>query len=160
LILAALLAFAYAAYGSVIGYGQVVQPASYLAYRLQVLRAMEVFVVSHEFAHLVVEEQLPKFQGVLDTETSRDLEYFSDRLALQISRHYGNHEDNFLAFTGIGAILFFRACKCLSLHERSLQPFKNHLFQPNLDRRPQHKTIPVTQRSRPELVGSNRSLFH
>jgi len=70
---------------------------------------MEVFVVSHEFAHLLAEEQLPKFQGMLDTETSRDLEYFCDHLALQISRHNANHEDNFLAFTGIGAILFIRA---------------------------------------------------
>jgi hypothetical protein len=127
-ILAARLAFAYGAYGSVIGFGQVIQPASYLSYRLQVLRAMEVFVVSHEFAHLVAEERLPKFQGVLGTETSRELEYFCDHLALQISRHYANHEDNFLAFTGMGAILFFRAMemsefareKLAAVHKSSL----------------------------------------
>ena len=108
-LLALRLAFAYGAYGSVIGFGQVIQPATYLGYRLQVLRAIEVFVVSHEFAHLVAEEQLPEFQGGLDIKTSRELEYFCDHLALQISRHYANHEDNLLAFTGLGAILFFRA---------------------------------------------------
>jgi hypothetical protein len=108
-ILAGRLALSYGMYGSLMGFGEVNEPADYWSYRMQVLSSMEMFVVSHEFAHLVADEQLPAFQGVLEDETSRKLEYFCDQLALQISRQYANHENNFVSFAGLGGILFFRA---------------------------------------------------
>ncbi len=108
-ILAARLALAYATYGSVLGFGEVIQPPSYLAYRLQVLIAMEIFIVSHEFAHVVAEEEFPQFQGSLEPEMARNLEHFCDEIAIAISREWGNEQENFLAFAGIGALLFFRA---------------------------------------------------
>jgi hypothetical protein len=92
-----------------VGFGEVNEPADYWSYRVQILNSMEMFVVSHEFAHLVADEQVRAFQGVLDAGTSRELEYFCDQLALQISRHYANHENNFISFAGLGGILFFRA---------------------------------------------------
>jgi hypothetical protein len=108
LLLPARLAFAYATYGSVIGFGQVVQPESYHNYRLQVLDAMEAFIIAHEFSHFVVAERTLG-QSFQSPETSRKLEFLCDHLALQISREYSNMADNSLAFAGIGAILFFRA---------------------------------------------------
>lgn len=150
------MAFAYGAYGSVIGFGQVIQPASYLGYRLQILRAMEVFVVSHEFAHLVAEERLPKFQGVLDTETSRELEYFCDHLALQISRHYADHEGNFLAFTGM-AILFFRAMEMSEFAREKLAAF----HKPSLPTQPGPPAVAQDDSSHPTLsarIGQIKSL--
>jgi hypothetical protein len=108
-VLAARLALAYGTYGSLIGFGEVNQPAEYLAYRLQLLQAFETFVVAHEFAHFVAEEQIPELRDVVDTESSHDLEYFCDHLALQLARHAANHQNNFLSFAGLGGILFFRA---------------------------------------------------
>jgi hypothetical protein len=37
------------------------------------------------------------------------------RTGAQISRHYANHEDNFLSFTGLGGILFFGAMQLSEL---------------------------------------------
>jgi hypothetical protein len=108
-VLAGRLALAYGVYGSLIGFGQVNEPADYWPYREQVLNSMEVFVVAHEFAHLIADEQLPQFSGLLDAVTSRKLEYFCDELALQISRRYANHADNLLSFVGLGGVLLFRA---------------------------------------------------
>lgn len=105
-VLAARLALTYGAYGSLIGFGEVKQPAEYLTYRLQLLKALETFVVAHEFAHFVAEERIPKFQGSLDTESSHELEYFCDHLALQLSRHAANLQNNWLSFAGLGGILF------------------------------------------------------
>jgi len=117
-VLAGRLALAYGIYGSLIGFGQVNEPLDYWPYRKQVLDSMEVFVVGHEFAHLVADEQVSQFQGTLDGEASRKLEYFCDQLALQISKRYANHEDNFLSFAGIGGLLFFRA---MELSEYALE---------------------------------------
>lgn len=109
MILALRLAVAYATYGSLIGFGEVLQPRSYHAYRTQLLRAMEVFIVSHEFAHFVFHERLDTTKGILDADASRELEYLCDQLAFQISRQVANKEDNFLLFNAIGAIAFLRA---------------------------------------------------
>jgi hypothetical protein len=108
LLLATRLAFAYGVYGSVIGFGKIIQPESYHGYRILLLQAMEIFVVAHEFAHFIVAERTPA-QSSINPEASRNLEYLCDHLALQISREFANVGDNWLAFTGIGAIVFFRA---------------------------------------------------
>lgn len=117
-VFAAKLALAYGIYGSLIGFGQVNEPLEHWPYRAQLLDSMEVFVVGHEFAHLIADEQVPEFQGILDVKASRKLEYFCDQLAIQISKRYANHEDNFLSFAGLGAILLFRA---MELSEYALE---------------------------------------
>jgi hypothetical protein len=125
-ILAGRLALAYAMYGSLIGFGQIDQPPDHLAYRLQVLSSMEVFVVAHEFAHFVADEQMPEFRGQLDAEASHKLEDFCDQLALQISRHYANRADNFLSFVGLGGILFFRAMQISEYALEQLSRISGH----------------------------------
>jgi hypothetical protein len=109
LIFALRLALAYANYGSVLGFGEIIQPPSYLAYRGQILNAMEIFIVAHEFAHVVAAERIPKFQGSLEPNVAQDLEIYCDEMALAVSRAWANENDNDLAFAGIGALLFFRA---------------------------------------------------
>jgi hypothetical protein len=128
LLLAARLAFAYGVYGSVIGFGQIVQPESYHGYRLQLLHAMEVFVVAHEFAHFIVAERTPA-QSSANPEASRNIEYLCDHLALQISRQFANATDNWLAFSGIGAIVFFRAME-MSEYAREQIALVHHASPP------------------------------
>lgn len=127
LILAARLSLYYAAFGTTLGFGEVRQPKRYLAYRLQLLRAMETFAVAHEYAHFVADERLPEFSGSLDQSRSQQLEFFCDELGLAISREYGSITNNYLSFTGIGALVFFRAIQLCESVQQSLvnSPFKS-----------------------------------
>lgn len=109
LILAARLSLYYAVFGTTIGFGEVRQPKRHLGYRLQLLQAMEIFAVAHEYAHFVAEERLTQYSGALDPAHSQGLELFCDELGLVISRECGNLTNNYLSFTGIGALVFFRA---------------------------------------------------
>jgi hypothetical protein len=148
-LLAARLAFAYGVYGSVIGFGQIVQPQSYHGYRLQLLQAMEVFVVAHEFAHFIVAERTVG-QRSANPESSRDLEYLCDHLALQITREFANAADNWLAFSGIGAILFFRAMEMsefarerIAMVRRASHPVQN---DKSIDEKADSTHPPLTER--------------
>jgi hypothetical protein len=110
-LLAARLAVRYAIAGTLLGFGEVRQPADYNSYRLQLLEAMETFVVAHEYSHFVAEERLPQLQGW-------ELEFFCDELALQISRQCAS-QDDWLAFTGIGPLIFFRSMQlCQIVRDR------------------------------------------
>jgi hypothetical protein len=122
IILASRLTIYHAMFGTLMGFGVVAQPSSYLPNRIELLSAMEVFAISHEYAHFVAEERLLQFQGSLDNAKSQELEFFCDRLGIQICHHYGSKHDNFLAFSGSGAIVFFRA---MQLHESARELFKN-----------------------------------
>ncbi|HEY4358754.1 MAG TPA: hypothetical protein VGN16_23605 [Acidobacteriaceae bacterium] len=108
LLLATRLVLYYATFGTVIGFGEVKQPPECLAYRVQLLDAMETFAIAHEYAHFVAEERLPEFSGVLDSAQSQKLELFCDRLGLSISRESGSVVDNYLTFAGVGALVTFR----------------------------------------------------
>ncbi len=69
-----------------IGFGEVQQPDTYSPYRLQLLHAMEVFAVAHEYAHFISEERIQQFTGSLELSQSQQLEFFCDELGLVISR--------------------------------------------------------------------------
>lgn len=126
LILAARLSLYYAVFGTTLGFGEVQQPKRYLEYRLQLLHAMETFSVAHEYAHFVAEERLSQFSGSLDPAHSQQLEFFCDELGLAISRECGNIQNNYLSFTGIGALVFFRAIQlCESVRELLLDSAVN-----------------------------------
>lgn len=118
ILLAARLCMYYAVFGTTIGFGEVQQPEAYSPYRLQLLHAMEVFAVAHEYAHFVSEERIPQFTGSLDASQSRQLEFFCDELGLVISRECESGRNNYLLFAGIGGLVFFRAIQlCESVRE-------------------------------------------
>jgi hypothetical protein len=112
------LAFYYAAHGSLIGFGEVRQPADHLGYRLQLLQAMELFVVAHEFSHFVVEERLPAWRGSLEAQEIHASELFCDELGFTLSRQARSASESFDAFTATGALVFLRAMElCLAVRE-------------------------------------------
>jgi hypothetical protein len=118
ILLAARLCLYYAVFGTMIGFGEVQQPDTYAQYRLQLLQAMEVFAVAHEYAHFVSEERIPQFTGSLDASQSQQLEFFCDELGLVISRECQSARNNNLLFAGIGALVFFRSIQlCESVRE-------------------------------------------
>lgn len=132
LLLACRLALHYATFGSVIGFGEVVQPQDYFPYRMQLLVAMESFAVAHEFAHFAAEERLPHLTGQLDIEDTHRLEYFCDSLGITLSRNCDSATDNWLAFTGTGAIVLLRAIQLSeSFRQRLQRVATNELADPS-----------------------------
>jgi hypothetical protein len=118
ILLAARLCLYYAVFGTMIGFGEVQQPDTYLPYRLQLLHAMEVFAIAHEYAHFISEERIQQFTGSLEPSQSQQLEFFCDELGLAISRECESAANNYLIFAGIGALVFFRAIQvCESVRE-------------------------------------------
>jgi hypothetical protein len=117
LLLMQRLAFHYAEHGTLIGFGEVEQPPDDLGYRLQLLRAMELFVVAHEFSHFVVEERFPEWRGSLEAQQVHASELFCDQLGFALSRQANSASESFDAFTGAGALVFLRAME-LSLDVR------------------------------------------
>jgi len=109
LLVPARLALFHAVYGTVLGFGEVVQPLSHTTYRLELLRAIELFVVGHEFAHFVAEERLPHLRGSLELEQQHELERFCDALGLALSRECSGA--NFLTFCGVGAVVLLRSAE-------------------------------------------------
>jgi hypothetical protein len=118
ILLAARLCMYYAVFGTMIGFGEVQQPQSYLAYRIQLLHALEVFAVAHEYVHFISEERIQQFTGSLNPPQSQQLELFCDELGTVISRECESARNNYLIFAGIGALVFFRAIQlCESVRE-------------------------------------------
>lgn len=103
LMLATRLALYYAATGSLIGFGEIAEPPGSYLYRTQLLSAMEVFVVSHEYAHFVADERRLEFVDETGQSSTQSLELFCDELGLQLTREWGSRHENWLAFTGVGA---------------------------------------------------------
>lgn len=131
IFLAARLCLYYAAFGTMIGFGEVQQPENYLPYRLQLLHAMEVFAVAHEHAHFIAEERIEQYTGSLDPSQSQQLEFFCDELGLAISRECGSAGNNYLSFTGIGALVFFRAIQlCESVRDVLVNSGTEGMHQP------------------------------
>ena len=118
------LAIYHVIFGTLIGFGEVVQPPEYRALRGELLGAMETFVVAHEYAHFVAEERIPKFQGQLNIETSHELEMFCDELGLKICREIGNQNDSFFEFTGVGAVIFLRTVELCRAVKAEVERFE------------------------------------
>lgn len=101
------LCLRYACFGSLLGFGEIIQPEHYLDYRTQLLDAMETFIISHELSHFVAEERFDDdYKGSLSPEHSQQLESFCDELGLQISREC-HKTSNWLTYCGVGALTFF-----------------------------------------------------
>lgn len=109
ILLAARFSLYYAVMGTLIGFGEVEQPPDYVAYRTELLNAMEVFALSHEYSHFLADERKLTFVDEFGEPSNSGLEFFCDIVGLKISRHWGSQNDNWLAFSGVGGLAFFRA---------------------------------------------------
>jgi hypothetical protein len=109
ILLATRLCLYYAANGTLMGFGKIEQPPDYYAYRTDLLKAMEVFALSHEYAHFLADERGLQFADEAGEVSSYGLEFFCDQMGLQLSRFWGAKNNNWLAFTGVGGLAFFRA---------------------------------------------------
>ena len=91
---------------TLVGFGEVgVEPGNDMC-RMLLVDAMELFVVAHEIGHFFLEEKL----SVDSPQKSGHMaELVCDQYALQLSRTAASKRDNWIAFTGGGAYLLFRA---------------------------------------------------
>jgi hypothetical protein len=120
--LAIKLLWAFGETGSTVGVGSVVQPPKCLGLRIDLLRAMELFVVGHEYAHFIAHEHAPKDSQPTSTSESHQLELACDVIGLNVSRQAcSRKERDWLGYCGAGAIVFFRA---IETSERARELFK------------------------------------
>ena len=103
------LSLHFAAYGTLLKFGEVAQTAAYLPYRMSLLHAMEFFSVAHEYAHFLADERGIDGARFDDNSELDHIEYFCDAIGMQISRAWAADNDDWLGFCGVGAIAFFRA---------------------------------------------------
>jgi len=103
LVLAGRLSLFYGAFGTLMGFGEVQQTAAHYPYRVHLLAAMEVFALAHEYGHFLAHERNIEFADDVN------LEYFCDSIGMRLSQEWGAKYNNWLAFVGIGGLVFFRA---------------------------------------------------
>jgi len=113
--LAAKLCAYYATYSTLLFFGEIIEPSENNEIRLQLLSAMETFVIAHEYAHCFLDENTPVVQSNADREKEIELENKCDLIAFRICCSYGEAVKNVPAISGAGAILFFNS---LALSER------------------------------------------
>lgn len=94
--------------GSLIGFGRLASPNEQLAFRMELVNAMETFVIAHELAHCIADEADEKYRGCLQPDDAFALELLCDKIGLLIARNVGTRKDNWSSFSGVGALLFFR----------------------------------------------------
>jgi len=97
----------YALVGSLLGYGKLKQNDLLMGLRVQLLTAMEVFIVAHEVTHFVLHEQFSESGGIRPGSTALEMEQTCDAMGLAVCAAYGSEEDNIYAFDFMGPILFF-----------------------------------------------------
>lgn len=95
--------------GSAVGYGQMKGAVATAAFRLELLGAMETFVVGHEVGHCYFEERRADKESFSEYEESA-----CDLYSLTVSRASGNRHNSWIAFNGAGAYLFLRVAAICS----------------------------------------------
>jgi hypothetical protein len=90
--------------GTAVGYGVLEGSAETAPFRLEVLRAMETFVIAHEVGHCYFEERRERGHDL----TALQEEAACDQYAWVVSRAIGNRDRSWIAFTGAGAYIFLR----------------------------------------------------
>jgi hypothetical protein len=96
-------------FGSLVGFGSMPAKLAETPFRMELLWAMEVFVVAHEVGHCYFEEKTP------NQPPSKDDEFACDFYALPILRNLGNRQNSWAAFSGVGAYVFIRAAAISAL---------------------------------------------
>lgn len=105
------LVLQYARAESLVGFGELKQDDHLDGFRIEVLRAMEVFVVGHELGHFILHEQFTEENGIPPGRSLRDVELICDAYGLWICSEVGEAEGNFSSKHLIGALLFFCALR-------------------------------------------------
>lgn len=99
--------------GSAVGHGEMEGSAATAPFRLELLRAMETFVIGHEVGHCYFEERRASQESASVAE-----EFACDLYALAVSRTVGNRHHSWIAFNGAGAYVFLRvAAICTPIPE-------------------------------------------
>lgn len=106
---------------TLVGFGEVADEPGNSTYRMQIVSAMEHFAVAHELGHFFLEEQVPVNS---EEKIGPGAELVCDRYALQVSRTVASSSGEWIAFTGAGAYLLFRA-SAFSLPCSSVSTIRN-----------------------------------
>jgi len=138
----------YAWFGTMLGRGKDDLEPMGEPYRFELLRAMEMFVLAHEYGHFVAFEYSPELAQSSDPLDCKKLELLCDKLALQLSRRTSTGVKNWTSFSGAGAFLFLR-CAELSDSIRAILP-SGH------PRRETHEGISDTHPSVPDRIENVR----
>ncbi|MBK8258519.1 MAG: hypothetical protein IPK82_38400 [Polyangiaceae bacterium] len=101
----------YAFFGHLFGFGVLIQPAHSLRFRLELLRAMEVFVVGHEFGHFYLEENPRSLDPADPLRQMRLEEHFCDQFGFIVCRYFGTRTDSWFAFSGAAPLMFLSALR-------------------------------------------------
>jgi hypothetical protein len=114
------MALYYASTGTMVGYGPLVR---WGPLRMELLQAMEVFVIAHEYGHFILEEGLGGVGQIPDELRQFEEEHFADAVGYLLSRAYGNLHKNWSAFSGAAVVLFFRSVElCELVRDQVLAP--------------------------------------
>lgn len=124
--LATKLLLIYSETGSVIGLGAVAEPERYLGLRLDLLGAMELFIVGHEYGHFIAHEHAPDESQPNSIDEIQRLEFICDQIGVILSRH-ALHRDSrgWLGYCGAGAMSFFRAIEASERAREWRHPMAN-----------------------------------
>lgn len=104
---AAKLVLRYASSESLLGFGELKQANHLSAFRLELVEAMETFIVGHEVGHFILHEQFPQDNGMPPGKSAREMELECDLIGLRICSKVGQLEGNFSARHLVGPLLLF-----------------------------------------------------
>jgi len=100
----------------------VAKPASFT--RIQILRSMELFALTHEYAHHIGRHGKSQSAEAGGNPDAKNEELAADMLAIALTRHIGakDQPQNLFAMSGAGAVILL---KCLECVRRTRQIFRN-----------------------------------
>ncbi len=144
---AARLALYYASMDTVLGFGVLESKRQWAPFRLEYLRAMELFVVGHEYGHCVAEDASERYRGTLLPAVQNELELLCDRIGTSITR-FASSNDSWAGFCGAGAVLIMYAHEMCEAARRHLgRPIAEAHHYPNTARRVEvirHQVVSTT----------------
>lgn len=117
-LLAIKLALYFAGNNTVVGFGMVEDVHAERGFRVELVRAMELFAVGHEYGHCVVEERHRSLSSSQDSAAMHRVEFTCDAIGGAISMHWGSTAPNWSAFTCSGGLVFLWATElCVSVQQ-------------------------------------------
>jgi hypothetical protein len=76
---------------------------------MELVDAMEIFAIGHEYGHFVLEEGTGQIGDVPEEQRKHEEEHFADAIGYLLCRAYGVRHKNWPAFCGAATLLFFRS---------------------------------------------------